>query len=378
MQAVGRRPRRRLTNPVSGRTLKCWSCRVLGRRSVAMYFSTPHGLSMPILLSLFSVLAFDAVDRCFVFSRQSTAAPRHLMVGADSALRFQLDHSSPAIHTRRRAVRFPSSFNVDINVSRGTIRFPNKYKNWNVGGGSATNLVAYPEGWTIGGQSATNYVPVPPGWTVGGASATNFIAVPPGWTVGGGAGTNFVAVPPGWTVGGSVATHYVILPPGWTAGGGSATNYTALPPGWLIGGAAGTNYLALPPFGGWAVGGSPATNFVGYLPQQGWSVGGGSLSNFIALPPRWSTGGAATTNFVPVPPGWTVGGESATNFVAYPTNAVTIMELRFDDPGWVALFLALKSNGTVNELQLADVITYAYFTYHRGYKTQASAPSGLW
>src|SRR6202521_3805053 len=91
---------------------------------------------------------------------------------------------------------------VGISLTSGLITFPNKYSGWSVGGGSATNFVAYPSGWSVGGGSATNFVAVPPGWSVGGGSATNFVAYAPGWSVGGGSATNFVAVPPGWTVGG--------------------------------------------------------------------------------------------------------------------------------------------------------------------------------
>src|SRR5882724_5506606 len=117
-----------------------------------------------------------------------------------------------------------STFHVDISLTTGLITFPNKYTGWAVGGGSATNYVAYPSGWSVGGGSATNFIAVPPGWTVGGGSATNFVAYGPGWSVGGGSATNFVAVPPGWTVGGGSATNFVGYPAisGWSAGGGSA------------------------------------------------------------------------------------------------------------------------------------------------------------
>src|SRR5690348_6166999 len=94
-----------------------------------------------------------------------------------------------------------TAFHVDISLTTGLVTFPNKYSGWSVGGGSATNYVAYPSGWTVGGGSATNFVAVPPGWTVGGGSATNFVAYAPGWSVGGGSATNFVALPAGWTVG---------------------------------------------------------------------------------------------------------------------------------------------------------------------------------
>src|SRR5437899_98801 len=110
-----------------------------------------------------------------------------------------------------------NTFHVDISLTSGLITFPNKYSGWAVGGGSATNFVAYPSGWSVGGGSATNFIAVPAGWSVGGGSATNFVAYAPGWSVGGGSATNYVAVPAGWTVGGGSATNYTALPPGWSA-----------------------------------------------------------------------------------------------------------------------------------------------------------------
>src|SRR6266850_1258115 len=139
-----------------------------------------------------------------------------------------------------------ATFHVDINLTTGLITFPNKYTGWIVGGGSATNFVAYPSGWSVGGGSSTNFVAVPPGWTVGGGSATNFVAYAPGWSVGGGSATNFVAVPSGWTVGGGSATNFIALPPGWSAGGGSATHFVAVPPGWSVGGGSATNFITYP------------------------------------------------------------------------------------------------------------------------------------
>jgi len=141
-----------------------------------------------------------------------------------------------------------STFHVDISITTGLITFPNKYSGWSVGGGSATNFVAYPSGWSVGGGSATNFIAVPPGWSVGGGSATNFVGYPSGqgWTVGGGSATNFTALPPGWSAGGGSATNFVAVAPGWVVGGGSATNFVAYPgptvttiqikfddPGWL-------------------------------------------------------------------------------------------------------------------------------------------------
>src|SRR6267142_372285 len=115
-----------------------------------------------------------------------------------------------------------STFHVGISLTTGLITFPNKYSGWTVGGGSATNFVAYAPGWSVGGGSATNFVSVPAGWTVGGGSATNFIALAPGCTSGGGSATNYKALPSGWSVGGGSATNFIALPPGWTTGGGSA------------------------------------------------------------------------------------------------------------------------------------------------------------
>src|SRR6266850_1734440 len=139
-----------------------------------------------------------------------------------------------------------ATFHVDINLTTGLITFPNNYTGWAVGGGSATNYVAYPSGWSVGGGSATNFIAVPPGWTVGGGSATNFVAYAPGWSVGGGSATNFTALPPGWSAGGGSATNFVAVPPGWVVGGGSSTNFITYPgagvttiqvkfddPGWL-------------------------------------------------------------------------------------------------------------------------------------------------
>src|SRR5216684_3204181 len=51
-----------------------------------------------------------------------------------------------------------ATFHVDINFTTGLITFPNRYTGWSVGGGSATNFVAYPSGWSVGGGSATNFV----------------------------------------------------------------------------------------------------------------------------------------------------------------------------------------------------------------------------
>src|SRR6266404_5183230 len=141
-----------------------------------------------------------------------------------------------------------STFHVDISLTAGLIAFPNEYSGWSVGGGSATNYVAYPPGWSTGGGSSTNFIAVPPGWSVGGGSATNFVGYPAGqgWTVGGGSATNFTALPPGWSAGGGSATNFVAVPPGWVLGGGSATNFVTYPgpsvttiqvkfddPGWL-------------------------------------------------------------------------------------------------------------------------------------------------
>ena len=282
------------------------------------------------------------------------------------------------------AVSCTSAFAVTINLTSGIISFPNKYSGWTVGGGAATNFVAFPSGWSVGGGAATNFIALPPGWTVGGGAATNFVAVPPGWSVGGGAATNFVAVPPGWSVGGGSATNFVALPPGFTAGGGSATNFVALPPGWTAGGGSATNFFARPP--GWSVGGGSATNFVGLAP--GWTTGGGSATNFVALPPGWSTGGGAATNFIAVPPGWAVGGGAATNFVTYPGPTVTTMQIAFNDPGFLALFQNLQASGNYSDSALADIITAVFLNaqpFHlqrtgpyRGTSPRELAPAGQW
>src|SRR6267378_1197778 len=237
-----------------------------------------------------------------------------------------------------------ATFHVDINLTTGLITFPNKYTGWTVGGGSATNFVAYAPGWSVGGGSATNFVAVPSGWAVGGGSATNFIAHP--------------------------------ALPGWSAGGGSATNFTALPPGWTTGGGSATNFIALPP--GWSVGGGSATNFVGYPAGQGWTVGGGSATNFTALPPGWSAGGGSATNFVAVPPGWVVGGGSATNFVTHPGPSATTIQVKFDDPGWLGLLKAAQDSASYSEDTLADIVMYAFLNLRAKSPHRMEAPAGEW
>ena len=267
-----------------------------------------------------------------------------------------------------RTVRIRATpFTVTIDLAKGLITFPNKYSGWQVGGGSATNFVAYPSGWTVGGGSATNFVALPPGWTVGGQPQTNFVGVPPGWTVGGQPQTNFVAVPPGWSVGGQPQTNFVALPPGWSVGGQPQTNFVALPPGWTAGG-------------------QPQTNFVGLAP--GWTTGGQPQTNFVALPPGWTTGGQPQTNFVAVPPGWVVGGGSATNFVTYPGSTVTSIQIAFNDPGFVALFQKLQASGTYSDSDLADIImavslnTQPFYLLRcgpfLGTKPHELAPAGQW
>ncbi len=265
---------------------------------------------------------------------------------------------------------------VDIDLEAGLVTFPNVWSGWQLGGGAATHFVAYPSGWTVGGGPATNYVAVPPGWSVGGAPATNFTAVPPGWSVGGGAATNFVAVPPGWSVGGAALTHYVALPPGWSAGGGSLTNFTALPPGWSAGGGAPTNFVALPP--GWSVGGAAGTNYFAYPPGRGWTTGGGSLTNLTGLAPGWAAGGGATSNFVAMPPGWVAAGGAATGFVTHPGPSVTAIQLKFDDPGWLACFRVLQDSGDYTDRQLADIVLAAFLNlrktaHFRAVPTEANA-----
>jgi hypothetical protein len=268
-----------------------------------------------------------------------------------------------------------NTFSIDIDIARGTVRMPNKYRqgSWSVGGGSETNFVAVPPGWSVEGGSATNFVAVPPGWTVGGASQTQFIAVPPLWSVGGDSASNFVAVPPGWSVGGGSATNFVTLPPGWTADGAAQNHYLALPPGWILGGDSATNFVTLPPVAGWTVGGAAQTHYIALGP--GWTAGGGSATNFVSLPPGWGVGGAAQTNYVALPPGWTVGGGSATNFVAYPSATLTTLELAFNDPGWLAFAQVLKTSGALSDSDVADVLVYVLLG---GVYRQGTVPSGWW
>jgi hypothetical protein len=269
-----------------------------------------------------------------------------------------------------------NTFTIDIDIARGTVRMPNKYRqgSWSLGGGSATNFVAVPPGWGVGGGSATNFVAVPPGWSVEGASQTQFIAVPPGWSVGGGSATNFVAVPPGWSVGGTSATNFVTLPPGWSAAGADATHFLAAPPGWTVGGGSPTNFVMVPPVAGWSVGGGAATNYVALGPS--WTAGGGSATNFVSLPPGWTTGGGSATNFVALPPGWIVDGGSATEFVAYPSASLTTLELAFNDPGWLAWCQVLKSTGVMSDSDIADVLIY--LLSGGGVFYQGMAISGWW
>lgn len=247
-------------------------------------------------------------------------------------------------------------FAVDINISRGTILFPNKYFGWTVGGGSMTNYVAYPSGWTIGGGSVTNYVAVPPGWTVGGGSTSNYVPLPPGWTAGGGSTTNYIPLPPGWALGGGSMTNYVSVAPGWTVGGGSTSNYVAIPPGWSVGGGSTANQVAVPP--GWSVGGSAVTNYVAFAP--GWSVGGGAITNYVSLPPGWTVGGNSTANYVAVPPGWTVGGNSVTNYVAYPSEAITNLEIKYEDQSILGKLQVLQASGLYTQNEIADIAMAAY------------------
>jgi hypothetical protein len=138
----------------------------------------------------------------------------------------------------------------------------------------------------------------------------------------------------------------------------------------------------VPPGGAWQVGGGSTANFVAYLPGSSWTIGGGSTANFISLPPGWTAGGGSAANFVSVGPGWTTGGGSAANFVAYPTNAVTTLELKFSDPGWLATFQVLQDSAVVTDDVLADIVTYVYFTYRpegpgTG-KDQGASASGVW
>lgn len=279
-----------------------------------------------------------------------------------------------------------NTFTVDIDLTRGTVRMPNKYREgpWGVGGQPQTNFIAVPPGWSVGGQPQTNFVAVPPGWSVGGEVQTNLIAVPPGWTVGGQPQTNYVAVPPfpGWTVGGQPQTNFVTLPPGWTSGGQPQTNFVALPPGWTSGGQPQTNFLALPP--NWTVAGQPQTNFVGLAPLAGWSAGGLVQTNFVSLAPGWSTAGQPQSNFVALPPGWVEGGFPQTNYVAYPGSTVATIELAYNDPGWLAWFQALK--GSMSDSDLADVMIYVFLgggprhpqMFPRSAGWQGSAASGQW
>ncbi len=256
-------------------------------------------------------------------------------------------------------VSITAAFSIDINITRGTIRFPNRYSGWQVGGASATNFVAYPSGWTVGGAAGTNFVALAPGWTAGGAAQTNFIALAPGWSLGGASGTNFIPVPPGWTVGGGAASNFVPLPPGWTTGGGAATNFVPLAPGWTVGGGSATNFVTVPP--GWTVGGGSATNFVAIA--AGWTVGGGSATNFVALPPGWTVGGAAQTHYIAVAPNWIVGGSSVANFVAYPAASLTTLELRFEDPSYLGMLQVLQQSGLYSGESLADIAMVTYLNY---------------
>jgi hypothetical protein len=266
-----------------------------------------------------------------------------------------------------------NTFSVDIDLTRGTVRMPNKYRtgNWARGGGFGLNWVAVPPGWSVGGGFGLNWVAVPPGWSVGGGFGVNWIAVPPGWSVGGGFGINWVAVPPGWSVADAYGLNFVVLPPGWSAGGGYGLNWFARPPGWSDGGGYGLNWFARPP--GWSDGGGFGLNWVGLAP--GWSAGGGFGLNWVPQPPTWTYGGGFGLNWVAHPAGWTVDGGFGLNWVAYPSSTTTTLELAFDDPGWLAWFQVLKTSGAMSDSDLADVMMYVLLG---GWGQQGGAPSGQW
>lgn len=249
-------------------------------------------------------------------------------------------------------------FQVDIDITRGTAKFPNKYSGWNIAL-SNNCYIAYPKGWNLGGSALMNWVAIPPkpGWTVGGATSTNFVPIPPGWSMGGAALTNYTPIPPGWGQGGTAGTDYFALPPsGWSVGGGSGGNYVPYASGWSVGGNATTNYISLPPT--WTEGGSPTTNYVALAP--GWSFGGAAMTNYVALPPGWSMGGAAGTDYVALPPGWYAAGDSS-DYIPCPTNSVATLEFAFADPCFLGMFKRIQDDGTMTDDDLADMIVSSYW-----------------
>jgi len=129
-------------------------------------------------------------------------------------------------------------------------------------------------------------------------------------------------------------------------------------------------------------GAQPQTTFLVLSP--GWQAGGRPQTNFVSLAPGWSAGGQPQTNFVAVPPGWVVGGQPQTNFVAYPGATLTTLEFGFNDPGWLAMALLLKTSGAMSDSAVADVLMYSLLGTgrHLGVLAnrglQGMAPSGWW
>jgi hypothetical protein len=138
------------------------------------------------------------------------------------------------------------------------------------------------------------------------------------------------------------------------------------------------------------MGGGGGYNNVGLGP--GWSASRGSNGpNNVALPPGWSTfGGLNYPHVVAVPPGWTYAGSfNSANLVSYPTTDVATLEIAFNDPGWIAWFLALKTGGVMSDSDIADVVIYVLGgggnsrrwnnnTALRSWGWQGEAPSGQW
>jgi hypothetical protein len=101
--------------------------------------------------------------------------------------------------------------------------------------------------------------------------------------------------------------------------------------------------------------------------------------NYTALPPGWTVGGSATMQYVAVAPDWIVGGAATTNFVTYPSNTVTTLEFAFDDPGFLALFQYLRTNRTMSDSAIADLVVcvHNYVGVLHG-AVGWVMPSGLW
>jgi len=291
-----------------------------------------------------------------------------------------------------------ATFTIDIDTTRGTVIMPNKFRTagWSVGGASNVNYVLQPPGWSVAGDFARGYVAVPPGWNTY-CNTSRCIAYPPGWSVQGGAsGSNLVAVPPNWGTNSAFGYNTVVVPPGWTVGGsGGGMNLVAVPPGFTAtnNNAFGTNWVTVPSSAGWSVGGGGGYNNVAYKSGASWSYSRGSNGpNNVTYLPAWGVaGGLNYPHVLAVPAGWNwVGSFNTANMVSYPEPGVATLEVALNDAGWIAWFLALKTNGVMPDSDIADVVIYVLGGGGNAWKSwnnnntfrpwgwQGGAPSGQW